>query len=174
MVFNSQWFETNKFMSDTSPTDSTNARFFESLFLSWKNSLIVPEWVRVWQSSWCHLRIYLSSTKFGVLISWSPVCTPLIGFHYHWKVWVMTLVANTTTYRNTKGGKSCKITNITVKESERRPFIFIFRLNNSLRDSYEADEIVMEIEEWKQKVPDIYVKSFIRVLLGVLEASIVS
>ena len=43
-----------------------------------------------------------------------------------------------------------------------------------MRDSYEADEIVMEIEEWKQKVPDIYVKSFIRVLLGVLEASIVS
>ena len=61
-----------------------------------------------------------------------------------------------------------------VKGSERRPFIFIFRLNIVLRDSYQADEIVMEIEEWKQKVADDYVKSFSRVLLGVLETSIVS
>ena len=38
-----------------------------------------------------------------------------------------------------------------VKGSERRPFIFIFRLNNVLHDSYEVDEIVMEIEEWKYK-----------------------
>ena len=29
----------------------------------------------------------------------------------------------------------------------------------------------MEIEEWKQKVPDNYVKSFGTVLLGVLETS---
>ena len=32
-----------------------------------------------------------------------------------------------------------------------KPFIFIFRLNIVLRDSYQADEIVMEIEEWKKK-----------------------
>ena len=32
----------------------------------------------------------------------------------------------------------------------------------------------MEIEEGKQKVRDDYVKSFFRVLLGVLEAAIVS
>ena len=42
------------------------------------------------------------------------------------------------------------------------------------RDSYQEDEIVMEIEEWKQKVADDYVKSFSRVLLGVLETSILS
>ena len=42
----------------------------------------------------------------------------------------------------------CKTTFIMrVKESERRPFIFIFRLNIVLRDSYQVDEIVMEIEE---------------------------
>ena len=71
--------------------------------------------------------------------------------------------------------KSCKITNLMrVKGSERRPFIFISRLNIVQRDSYQADEIVMEIEEWKQKVPGNYVKSFIRVLLGVLETSVVS
>ena len=41
--------------------------------------------------------------------------------------WVMTVVA--TTYRNMENGQSCKIINmIWVKGSERRPFIFIFRL----------------------------------------------
>ena len=55
-------------------------------------------------------------------------------------------------------GKSCKITN----------------LNIFLWDSYKADEIVMEIEEWKQKLSGSYVKSFDRVLLGVLEKLIVS
>ena len=71
--------------------------------------------------------------------------------------------------------KSCKITNmITLKGSERRPFIFISRLKIFQRDSYKADEIAMEIEEWKQKVADDYVESFGRVLLGVLETSILS
>ena len=63
---------------------------------------------------------------------------------------------------------------IRVKGSERRPFNFISRLNIVQHDSYQADEIVMEIEEWKQKVADDYVKSFSRVLLGVLETSILS
>ena len=71
--------------------------------------------------------------------------------------------------------KSCKITNmIRVKGSERRPFIFISRLNIVQCDSYQADEIVMEIEEWKQKVADDYVNSYSRVLLGVLGTSILS
>ena len=38
-----------------------------------------------------------------------------------------------------------------VKRLERRRFIFIFRLNIVLYDSYQVDEIVMEIEEWKNK-----------------------
>ena len=63
---------------------------------------------------------------------------------------------------------------IRVKRSERRPFTLISRFNIVQRDSYQADEIVMEIEEWKQKVVDDYVKSFTRVLLGVLETSILS
>ena len=41
---------------------------------------------------------------------------------------------------------------IRVKGSERRPFIFISRLDVVQQDSYQADEIVMEIEEWKQEV----------------------
>ena len=44
-----------------------------------------------------------------------------------------------------------------VKGSERRQF-FIFRLNSVLYDSYQVDETVMEIKEWKQKVPSNYVK----------------
>ena len=63
---------------------------------------------------------------------------------------------------------------VRVKVSERRPFIFISSLNIVQRDSYQADEIAMEIEEWKQKVADDYVESFGRVLLGVLETSILS
>ena len=85
----------------------------------------------------------------------------------------MTLV--TTTKRNMESGQSCKIINmIRVKGSERKLFVFIFRLNIVLHDSYQADKTVKEIEAWEQKVPDYYVKSFSRVLLGVLEASIVS
>ena len=61
---------------------------------------------------------------------------------------------------------------IRVKGSERRPFIFISRLNIVQRNSYQPDEIVTDIEEWKQKVADDYVKSFSRVLLSVLETSI--
>ena len=61
-----------------------------------------------------------------------------------------------------------------VKGLKRRPVIFIFRLNIVLHDSYQTDEIVMEIEEWKQKVAEDYVKSYSRVLLGVLETSILS
>ena len=38
-----------------------------------------------------------------------------------------------------------------VKWSESRPFIFIFRLNTVLHDSYQAGGIVVGIEEWKQK-----------------------
>ena len=63
---------------------------------------------------------------------------------------------------------------IKVKVPERRAFVFIYRLNIVQYDSYQADEIVMEIEEWKQKVVNDYVKSFSRLLLGALETSILS
>ena len=63
---------------------------------------------------------------------------------------------------------------IRVKGSEKRPFISISRLNIVQPDPYQADEIVMEIEELKQKVANDYVKSFSRVLLGVLKTSILS
>ena len=86
----------------------------------------------------------------------------------------MTLVKQHTE-RDVEREKSCEITNmIRVKLSERRPFIFISKLNIVQRDSYQADDIIMEIEEWKQKVVDDCVKSLSGVLLGVLETSILS
>ena len=47
--------------------------------------------------------------------------------------------------------------------------VLIFRQNIVLNDSYQADKSVTEIEQWKQKVPGVCVKSFSRVLLSVLE-----
>ena len=86
--------------------------------------------------------------------------------------WVTVLVA--TINRNMESGQTRKtIYMMSVKGSERRPFVFIFRLNIVLCDSYQADEIVMEIEEWKPKVPSDSFKSFSKVL-SVLETSIVS
>ena len=70
--------------------------------------------------------------------------------------------------------QSCRTTYMMrIKESERVIFL-IFRWNIFLHDSYQADEIVTEIEEWRQKVPGVCVKSFSRVLLSVLETSVVS
>ena len=50
---------------------------------------------------------------------------------------------------------------IRVKGSERRPFIFTSRLNIVQRDTYQVDEIVMEIEEWKQKSCGGLCKAFV-------------
>ena len=72
-------------MNEASPkshnTLTDNTRFFESLFLSQKTSLIGSDYV-------CHQKMFikkcLSSTKFTILIYWSPVFTPtLIPCHYH-------------------------------------------------------------------------------------------
>ena len=47
----------------------------------------------------------------------------------------------------------------------REETIFLnFRWNIVLHDSYQADEIVTEIEEWKQKVLGVCVESFSRIL----------
>ena len=84
-----------------------------------------------------------------------------------------TLVA--TTYRNMESKQSFKTTYMMrIRELGWRPSFLIFRWNIVLRDSYQADEVAMEIEEWKQKVSGVYVKSFSRVLLSVLKTSIVS
>ena len=57
----------------------------------------------------------------------------------------------------------------------RQEAIFlIFRWNICLHDSYQAGEIVTEIEEWRQKVPGFCVKSFSKVLLSALETLVVS
>ena len=39
-----------------------------------------------------------------------------------------------------------------VKGTERRPFIFTFRLHIALHDVNQVDEILIEIEGWKQSL----------------------
>ena len=41
---------------------------------------------------------------------------------------------------------------IRVKGLERRPFVFVSRSNIAEHSSYQANEIVMVIQEWKLKV----------------------
>ena len=123
--------------------------------MSWKPSYVISEWAWVWQNSWCHISKCLKPLSVSLKLT-------------------TTLVA--TTCSTMERRKSCKTTYLhdEGKGSEKRPLIFIFRLNIVLHDSYQADEIVMEIKELKQKFPDGFVKSFSRVLLSVLKASIVS
>ena len=114
----------------------------------------------------CHSKVHYFNFLVSCLYTFNPLSLSL--------KWVMTLVE--TTYRE-KGGERQVLQNYQhdrVNGSERTPFIFISRLNITQHDSHQADEIVMEIEERKQKVADDYVKSFSRVLLGVLETLILS
>ena len=61
---------------------------------------------------------------------------------------------------------------MTGNKGVREDTIFlILRWNIVLHDSYEADETVIEIKEWKQKVPGVCVKSCSRVLLSILRTS---
>ena len=48
---------------------------------------------------------------------------------------------------------------IRVKGSESGPFIFIYRSNIVQHNSYQGDEIIMEIEEWKQNLQTIMSKA---------------
>ena len=126
-----------------------------------------------------YIRIVLSLAQqlmspqkmFSILIFGSPVCTPLIPCHHYW-------TGDDLDCNNIqKHGEQTVLQNYLRDEDRgvREETIFsIFRWNIVLQDSYQADEIVTEIEEWKQKVPDVCVKSFGRVLLSVLETSVVS
>ena len=103
---------------------------------------------------------------FSILISGSPVYAIIIemGDDLGWN-------------KIQKHGDQTVIQNYLHDEDKgvREETIFlIFRWNIGLHDSYQPDEIVTEIEEWKQKVPGVCVKSFSRVLLSVLETSVVS
>ena len=109
---------------------------------------------------------------FSILIFGSPVCTLLIP--------CLSLLKREGTLDSNniqKHGEQTVLQNYLHDEDKgvREETIFsIFRWNIVLHDSYQADEIVTEIEEWRQKVPGVCVKSFSRVLLSVLETSVVS
>ena len=44
-------------------------------------------------------KIFVSSAKLTILISWSPVCTPLILCHYHLNGWQSWLQQQAETWR---------------------------------------------------------------------------
>ena len=65
-----------------------------------------------------------------------------------------------------KHGEQTVMQNYLYDEDNRvreETIFFIFRWN-ILHDSYQVDKIVTEIEEWKEKVLGVCVKSFSRVL----------
>ena len=121
----------------------------KNLFLGWKPSHVVSEWAWVWKSCWCDLSkswYHQQSSLFWFL--------GLLSVHLESLVIIIEMGGNLGCNNIQKHGEQavCKTTYMTrVKGSERRPFIFIFRLNIVLHDSYQVDEIVMEIEEWKYK-----------------------
>ena len=86
---------------------------------------------------------------FSILIFESPVLKR-----------VMTLVG--TTYRKVESRQSCRTDED--KGARVQTIVLIFTWNIVLHDSSQAYEIVTEIEEWKQKVLGVRVKSFSRVL----------
>ena len=86
---------------------------------------------------------------FSILIFESPVLKR-----------VMTLVG--TTYRKVESRQSCRTDED--KGARVQTIVLIFTWNIVLHASSQAYEIVTEIEEWKQKVLGVRVKSFSRVL----------
>ena len=128
----------------------------------------------MWESCWCHLRkswCHQQSSIFWFL--------GLLSVHLESLVIISEMSGDLGCNNIQKYGEQavCKTTYMTrVKGSERRPIIFIFRLNIILHDSYQVyrwnchGNRGMEV----QKVPGNYVKSFSRFLLSLLETSVVS
>ena len=117
----------------------------KNLFLRWEPSHIASvsdKAVGVTLENTC---VISEVQYFDFLVSYLYTFNPLSSL----SKWVTTLVA--TTYRNMENGQSWKTTYITmVRWLESTPFIFVFKLNVVLQNSYQADEIVKEIEEWKR------------------------
>ena len=117
----------------------------KNLFLNWEPSHIASvsdKAVGVTLENTC---VISEVQYFDFLVSYLYTFNPLSSL----SKWVTTLVA--TTYRNMENGQSWKTTYITmVRWLESTPFIFVFKLSVVLQNSYQADEIVKEIEEWKR------------------------
>ena len=117
----------------------------KNLFLSWEPSHIASvsdKAIGVTLENTC---VISEVQYFDFLVFYLYTFNPLSSS----SKWVTTLVA--TTYRNMENGQSWKTTYMTmVRWLERTPFIFVFKLNVVLQNSYQADEIVKEIEEWKR------------------------
>ena len=113
----------------------------------------------------------VSSAKFTILISWSPVCTPRITCHYHWNGWWPWLQQHTESWR---AGSLQKYLHDKSKGVREKTIYFYFRIEHcstrfvSSRWNCHGNRGI-EV----QKVPGNYVKSFSRILLSLLETSFV-
>ena len=104
-----------------------------------------------------YLRIGLSLAKqlmspqkmLSILIFGSPVCTPLIPCNYCWNGWRTWLEQHTETW---KADSHAELPTWWGWRTQRGDHFLYLRWNIVLHDSYQTDEIVTEIEEWKQKV----------------------
>ena len=126
--------------------------FFKLSFLSWKPSHI-SEWAWVWQSSRCRLR------KCSLFV--------LLSAHLSSLAIIIELVEDLGHNNIVKHGEKTVLHNYLHDEDKgvREETIFlVFRWKIFLHESYQADEVVIKIEDWKQKFPDVCVKSFSRVL----------
>ena len=103
---------------------------------------------------------------FCILIFGSPFCAPLIPCHHYWNGWWPWLQQHTETWRADSAPQN--YLHDEDKGVREETIFLIFRWNIVLHDSYQGDEIVIEIEELKHKVPGACVKSFSRVLISVL------
>ena len=113
-----------------------------------------------------HFHLYLMSIattlKIGIIITWSFTLQYVIATTSLW-CWKKISHNDVTSVSISSWSTSPWKPNKKPISPQYRVPIFIFSLYIVLQDSYQADGTVMEIEEWKQKVPGKHVKSFNRV-----------
>ena len=144
----------------------------KSLFLGWKPSHLVSEWAWVWQSCWCHFRKSWCHQQSSLFWFFGLLCVQLESLVI---IFEMAGDLGCNNIQKQGGQAVYKTTYMTrVMRSERRPFCFYFHI--------EYCSVRFISGRWNcygnrgmevQKVPGNFVKSFSRVLLSLLETSIV-
>ena len=83
------------------------------------------------------------SAKFNILISWSPICTPLILLRASIKLMKLASSSAEIMYNSTESGHPWKTPRIRINGSHRKPFIL--RLDLGVRNFNHVNEFVTEL-----------------------------